>query len=335
MAVLPNGAIIGIMILFLSIIAVVLFIVLGQTNTSKPAPVLQPTPPVPLTIDDFVGASTNGNFALADNGQGFQDATSCKAAFTTHWNQTSGATTCECLNPFFGLNCFRESYDVTYFAVGNPTTTDVVVAEIDTFPADRLSFEFINDDLPGTPIICSETCDENINCSGFVWTPPLPPTLGTQQRASEDPNGAGVCTLLTGDVVVNPDIIIPYDVRVDSTLYLKDVSSLIFTDRVFIYTNVLPNRFYLRTGLDTLASGQMMPVIENQVLKLAFIPTKQYNTAGLTGIYADRLITSSDITQIQAGVTPTDGMFFIVPPDVVDLPVFGVPELWVVYVLLV
>ena len=326
---LGSGPIIAIMILFLSIIILLLWATLSGRSTARPAPtVTANTQPKQLTVDDPVGASTDGNFTLADDGQAYTDAAACKSAVTTIWDQQTAQVHCICANPFFGFNCFRESYDITYFAVGNPSDSDVTVTVIDTVSADRLSFPFVNSDLSGNPVICTQLCDSDVTCTGILWDPPDPPTMGTQQ------NGEGICTLLSGDVIVNPDRNIPYDINVDSTLYLKGGDeNLIFTDRVFLYSGTLPSRYYLRDGVSTDAGGQITPIFEEIVTKLTFIPTTQLNTANLTGIFSDALITDEQIAQIELGNTPSNGQqFFIVNPDTIDLPVFGVSQLWVVYV---
>ena len=325
---LPSGSIIAIMILFLALIILLLWASLsGTTTTRQSAKISADTPPSQLTVDDPIGASMNGDFSLADDGDAYQDAASCKSAFTTIWDQTTAQVHCVCANPFFGFSCFRESYDENYFAVGNPSESDITVVVIDTVSVDRLSFPFVNGSQDQS--MCTQLCDVDSSCSGILWDPADPPTLGTQQ--SDD----SICTLLSGTVTVNAGNNIPYNIRIDSTLYLKDEKNLIFVDRVFLYTGILPARYYLRTGLSTDAAGQMMPIFEGIVVKLSFIPTTQLNTSNLTGIFADGLITDDDIAQFESGNTPANGrQFFIVNPDTVNLPVFNVTQLWVVYLLI-
>ncbi len=298
---LTNPALMGVITFIIVIVIIILWASMATTTINKRPASVMANVPTPLTIDDPIGASSNGIYTLHDDGDSFTDSASCKMASNTQWSHLR----CTCTVPFFGSSCTRESYSNGYQAIGNPSSDDITINVIDTPVVDALSF-------PVDDITCTGLCDDDELCTGVIFQ--------------------STCTLLSGDVIVSPNIIIPYSMEIDSTLYLKgDDRHLIFTDRVFIYTGTLPARYYLRTTVSSDAGGQMFPAIENIITKLTFFPIKQLNTANLIGIYSENELTQNMINQISQGMMIE--RVIIVQPNVVDLPDFSqFKELWVAYI---
>ncbi len=298
---LSNPALMGVITFIIVILVIILWASMATATTHRrPASVIADVP-TPLTIDDPVGASSDGIFTLREDGDAFTDAASCKMASNTQWSHLR----CTCTTPFFGAMCTRESYSNDYFAVGNPTPSDITIDVLDTPVVEALSF-------PIDDITCTGLCDDNELCTGVIFQ--------------------STCTLLTGDVIVTQGIVIPYSTNIDSTLYLKgDDEHLIFTDRVFIYTGTLPARYYLRTETSSDAGGQMFPAIQGVITKLTFFPIKQLNTANLIGVYSENELTQNILNQISQGMM-VEGVL-IVQPNVVDLPDFSqFSDLFVAYI---
>nr|QBK92978.1 MAG: hypothetical protein LCPAC403_01120 [Pithovirus LCPAC403] len=298
---LPDPALMGIMTIILIIIVIVIWVSISSVTLHKQPASVVADAPIPLTIDDPIGASTNGIYTLSDDGDFFTDSASCKLASNTQWSHLQ----CTCIVPFFGDKCTRESYNSTYFAVGNPTTSDVTFDVLSSPVVDSLSF-------PTDSISCTGECDMDPLCTGIIFR--------------------STCTLLTGDVIVNTGAMIPYSMDIDSTLYLKtDDRHLIFTDRVFVYTGTLPARYYLRTGVFSSSAGQMIPIFQGDIINLSFFPVKQLNVSTLTGVYSENEITQDMLNQISQGIILPG--IILVQPNVVDLPDFSqFSSLWVAYI---
>ena len=122
---------------------------------------------------------------------------SCLAGPTREWTTGQSITfnTCDCLDPFFGPECFRESYVDTYTSIGTPSQDNIIATFSDPQTVDRLSFPFTgnpgrlpDDEESLVPeIICTQLCDQDRTCLGVWWTQAEPPLFGIQQSESEKP----------------------------------------------------------------------------------------------------------------------------------------------------
>ena len=213
---------------------------------------------------------------------------------TREWITTSQQkqTNCECISPFFGGKCFRESYIDTYTAVGNPAEYNIEITIIDEETVDRLSFPFHQD--PGQlptgvepsidEILCTNLCDQREDCIGIVLKQGDPPDFGIDQgvsTSSENKNQKPKCTLLSNQVVVKPGKNIPYSINQDATLYLKSDQDPVFKDRVFVYAGVKPLRYWLVDEFRNFES-QSRAMYKNQLIQFDWTPQFLINNTGCT-----------------------------------------------------
>jgi len=256
----------------------------GTTGATAPIP--------PPNNNSEPGKSSDGTFFFPNNCAIYKDQISCEASPGRFWNTTnSNVGVCTCLVPFWGANGFRETYSDKYIAIGNPEPDDITTTIISTNIVDRLSFPF-SGKSPSSQIECTILCDGMTDCTGVIWTPPPPPDLGISERI-------GICTLLQGDVFVNQGQNIPFSTLVDSTLYMKGDRRPKFTDRVFIYVDELPLRYWLQFRVTT-PGMEMLTAEEEFVYSLQFFPLQVINDGLLTGVYSTVPMNIADVRTIIA-----------------------------------
>ena len=265
-------------------------------------------------INDTTGSSSNGTVKL-DNGTAYRDMPSCLAGPTREWTTGQSITfnTCDCLDPFFGPECFRESYVDTYTSIGTPSQDNIIATFSDPQTVDRLSFPFTgnpgrlpDDEESLVPeIICTQLCDQDRTCLGVWWTQAEPPLFGIQQSESEKPK----CQLISDQVVVKPGTNIPYSSTVDSVLYLKKNVEPEFKDRVFVHRGQNPLRYWTADSYRSpFGDNRSQTMFDRQLIKFNWTPEVVINTTGCEmnrdsncpwgqtwyGFFSDRIINLTD-----------------------------------------
>nr|QBK91249.1 MAG: hypothetical protein LCPAC202_02230 [Pithovirus LCPAC202] len=238
-------------------------------------------------INDTTGSSANGIVKL-NNGALYLDSASCSAGPTREWTigQSITFNTCDCLDPFFGTECFRESYVDTYTSIGTPAQSNIVASFGSTQIVDRLSFPFTKnpgrlsdeDEPPTTEIICTKLCDQDQSCLGVWWTQAEPPLFGMDQP---NPNQKPTCQLIRDQVVVKPGTNIPYSSNMDSVLYLKKDVEPEFKDRVFVYQGQKPLRYWTVDAYSSpFGDNQSQTMFNRQLVKFNWSPQIVINSTG-------------------------------------------------------
>jgi len=274
--------------------------------------------PAPLTVSaarlrppDYnttLGSSTTGLVNQPSNCQAYTDQITCEASPAHIWNaQAPPHGRCECLIPFWDIEGYREAYEASYTAIGNPNLDQIRVTPLHEQLVDRLSFPYSAGSTG--QLLCTQLCDEESACIGVLWQGATSPGMGIGTRA-------GQCTLLQGEVIVPGTANIPFLPTVDATLYLRGRDPL-FIDRVFIYRDSLPLRYWLAPD-----STEQLTAFVNTVYGLSFFPEHVLIGGNLTGVYSTIQFTADQIEAlIEAG---DDENHYIDQPG---LP-FSLPPLW-------
>jgi hypothetical protein len=113
---------------------------------------------------------------------------------------------------------------------------------------------------------------------------------------SDMSGGTSKCILLSGPVTVKEGENINYSNDTDSTLYLKNIhpsdpvviqnDQLIFTDRVFIYKDSLPLRYWIRDQIATISNENTLTVFPGSQYLLPFFPLHAINSGNMVGYYS-------------------------------------------------
>lgn len=164
--------------------------------------------------------------------------------------------TCKCKDFYYGDKCEKQQHDNKYLSIGNPSETNLEFNVLDSVTTDSKS---------GNENSCSKLCDKNPECNGFIY---------------QNPN----CVLLKDNVRINDTIF--YDDNVESTLYMKNTSSLSYlkiSNKVFLAHNIhaLPKRYWLVSD-----ANDYRQVLRDNVYKINFYPNIIKNDSYLTGIYS-------------------------------------------------
>ncbi len=237
-------------------------------------------------INDTTGSSADGTVKL-NNGIAYQDMASCLAGPTREWTTGQSITfnTCDCLDPFFDSECFRESYSDTYTSIGTPAQTNIIATFSNPQTIDRLSFPFTvnpgrlpdEDELLIPETICTKLCDQDRTCLGVWWIQAEPPLFGIDQPELQKPK----CQLISDQVVVKPGTNIPYSSSVDSILYLKKNIDPEFKDRVFVYQGQKPLRYWTADSYSSpFGDNQSQTMFNRQLIKFNWRPEVVINVTG-------------------------------------------------------
>ena len=219
---------------------------------------------------------------------------------------------CDCVSPFFGRDCYRESYSDSYIAIGSPSSGDVTLEVISTADVDRFSFPFDN----GTGTTCTGLCDMDQSCIGVIYNQAQEPDFGMDGGAKP------MCSLLSGYVTVNPSRNIPYTTQEDSSLYVKSTNSLKFTDRVFLYSGELPLRYWVSDRYNDSKGNRVFVSYVGVQYHLDFVPINVVSS-NLTGVFSNKEIPMDNIVDIVNGGTNSD--YLVVPPG---QTVLNIPSSW-------
>lgn len=315
-------------------------------------------------INDTTGSSENGTVKL-NNGAAYLDSASCSAGPTREWTTGQSITfnTCDCLKPFFGPECFRESYIDTYTSIGTPAQSNIVATFGQTQIVDRLSFPFTGnpgrlpdeDESPISEIICTKLCDQDQSCLGVWWTQAEPPLFGIDLPVNQKAR----CQLISDQIVVKPGTNIPYSSTVDSVLYLKKDVEPEFKDRVFVYQGQKPLRYWTVDRYSSpFGDNQSQTMFNKQLVRFDWSPQIVINATGCDlsmnqscpwgrtwyGLFSNRIINVTNNSLLkelidkfnsnnQSAVTINGQEYVVVGPEQTRLifpPNWG--ELWGVFV---
>lgn len=328
------GIIIGIIIIAL----IVIFMFFVFIDESVEFPNIE-TVFIDNEINDTTGASSDGSFELA-NGTAYRDMSSCLAGPTREWSSGTSITfnTCDCLDPFFGPECFREAYNDKYTSIGTPSQSNIIATFSSPQTADRLSFPFAgepgrlpdDEEIPTGEIICTQLCDQDQECLGVWWIQADPPNLGIGQSEAEKPK----CQLISGEVVVRPGTNIPYSPAMDSVLYMKGDVDPQFKDRVFVYQGAKPLRYWTVDSFSSpFGDNRSQTMFNRQLIKFDWTPQIVINSTGCLnsadvncpfgqtwfGFFSNRSIDLTNnnllrelINMASSGVITVDGQEYVV-----------------------
>lgn len=292
--------IIGIIIVVL-IVWFILILFWPNPITNVDVVIIEKTDPV----NNTVGSSDDG-VVFVSNGDNLTDQTSCLLKSTRKW----GAN-CSCFTPFYGPRCELESYSNKYNALGNPDLNDIIVDLSDQTPTDRLSFSLettgssqtstlfgqqlftnsISNDSeretvpssqniiqePSTHELCTDMCDNDMECRGVIWTPAPGNNFGIEASLENKPK----CQMIESSVIVKPENNIPYSSTIQSTLYLKNTFDPHFKDRVFVYKGDKGIRYWLETTYsDQFGINQGRTMFNQQLIRFNWTPTNLINNTG-------------------------------------------------------
>lgn len=214
-----------IFIFFIGLIILLYFILRIGNKVSSPILVVPTGSNV--NLNSTFGESANG-IVKYQNASSIQSSTVCNSTPTANWF----AGKCYCQVPFFGDSCQYEAVDNTYYDVGTlvggfaGATSDV----------NRLSFKFtynVNSPFSNDQTECTQVCDSTPGCSGVYYY-----RTGTQGIKDAD----SVCGLIINDLQ-NPQL--AFSSNSQGNVFYKKPYAPVFTDRAFIFYNILPERYWV------------------------------------------------------------------------------------------
>jgi len=289
------GAIILIMFIVVILLAILVFALIRQRNVTFIPPGLHSnnltlTPLVPTT-QTTQGATPSGVYSQPGDGSFFQDATTCNANSTSMWN--APLTQCDCIPPFWGNQCQFEAYNSTYISSGSiASPEDATVDVIEQTEISRLSWPIPPASIPPAPT-CTSLCDSVPTCNGVIWIP----------TPDSDPvTSLSSCTLFSS-ITVQPMHQLAFDPTIQSQIYVKTPTSIIYTDRVFIYQSSLPTRYWLTPSITTinkLNGGNYLNAGANIRYIIDWFPINTVPTP-LTGVYSLMVFDPSQYDELVAG----------------------------------
>lgn len=321
------GARFVILLSWILIIGLIIWlIIIAIQSTLRPVQIIFPQQPQAINSNtSTIGASTDGVINV-NNGINYSSSTTCNTGPTRNWGPINSNTSgCRCLPPFYGSNCFQESYNSNYVAVGEPNMNDITLPPTTEYVVDRLSFPWTSNQIP-PPVqtICTEACQLDDTCTGVLWQAPSQPDMGTSSPS-------GVCTLLHGNLVVNDNATISYRPLEQSTLFLKQnyhAGAPWFSNQVFMYNGQLPLRYWLNSTYSSV-TGRMIRLTEGQITTLSFRPRNIINDPLLYGIFNQNTFSQTQAQEtLQRYLLGQDVQPYIVlPPN--EQPNF--PDTWTLF----
>lgn len=321
-------------IIVLLLVALITYILVVTINVNTPKlPTSEQLGPslANLVTQVSIGASSTGQYPL-ENGKNFLDSTSCNATSQSQWVNSR----CNCITPYFGPSCTRETYSNTYKAVGILNSLTDIVNTVEMEPlATQLSFTypgtFLNPEPTDDQVLCTTECDNEINCIGVIWDYNNMFSQQTKCYLIEPMDNNSI-------VLVNPELDastltpIPYIPTQDSNLYIKNIynsGNPVFTERVFMYTGTLPFRYWLITNRVSTNQIDLVLFPIGNVINMNFIPRSIINDGGLYGVFTNGTVnTTPSFLQsvIQFGQTG----YVVITPDITD-PSTVIPASWLSY----
>lgn len=330
-----------IIVAIILIVVIVFFILFATTDTTIAyTPVNIKITPIKRNQDQ--GASQDGTFQL-NNATAYPDQFSClvgqneNTAGNRYWTDK-----CVCATPFYGSNCYLETFDQKYTAIGVPNQHDITTDMTTAVPANRLSFPHNNDT---SQVICTQLCDSAEDCLGVLWTP-----TSSKNIANPPIDQLPMCSLIKSEVIVHPGTNIPYNRNEQSTLYLKNEIGPSFQDRVFLYRGQLNLRYWL-LDYDKYENNISQTIYLRMMTNLNWIPTNVINTTGQInpiingpwyGIFSNQrfdignnlllanLITNNNNNKV---ITIDQQQYLVIAPDQTDISIPSAwRDLWVTFI---
>src|SRR3990167_3396315 len=245
------------LIIFVIILIVIALIILAiiAVSTARNGGIIEPPPQtvrgaeflqsVDFTLvsqtfglHDNPGATTaDVPYRYIDDGTALQSPDACSSVPYRKWNST--ANSCECIAPFWGKYCERESFNSKNVAFGHITPeVEGSIDYIDEIEVNRQSFKFAGSNADQTT--CDQMCADNPNCIGYVLERKSP-TFGT------DTTDQTIMCKLIGEI---PDSLIQgltFDPQIDVNLFfsLGQVQRPKLPGFVFLFNGGLKRRFWL------------------------------------------------------------------------------------------
>lgn len=303
------AVIVGVALAFVAVIVLFAFMFVAQQTYATITPIQSTTyvPLVPLeTIYTDFGSTENTQFTQPSDANAFSTPTTCNATGRSEWDTLSNK--CNCIAPYWGSACHRESYSIDYLSIGLYDPSLMTSADIGTTSPVSDYFS------------CMNLCDTTTDCNGVIY-----------KKDTQD------CTLFK-TLTLTPPYNIPYKLGIDMDTYIKRLeipSSLIYTDRVFVYSAIPPLRYWLVNEYkddDRITGDNFLTVMTGRVFQVSFYPS--YSISGnktLKGVWSILPFTDADYnTLLSGGNTDTvyihdTNMDLVVPAQWVLFP------LWVMY----
>lgn len=254
-------------------------------------------------------ASTDGSVEY-QGGSAITDQITCERSDRRSWINNNDGSKCVCNIPFFGPTCENETYDGIHYNFIGDIDSGFLLPPFTQIEADRLSFQSVSTDT-----VCTGMCDGDDSCIGVTY--------------DTTPNSDHMCTLLHGSISVDNNEQIGIGGDKNLGIYLKKGNSIIFYDRVFVFTNAPPPdmRYWLQDQAIT-ATTIYRAMFYNTITELRFRPKYAINTTGMIGYFHDTDFNISDVPSDPNN--PGDGWItqitgsVIKIPDTWTLPIYGV-----------
>lgn len=217
----------------------------------------------------------------------------CELNSTSFWNDNK----CSCIDSFSGTLCAVEKFDNTYSSIG-------------TINSNNINFSTITTENTNSLNLCTSLCDTLSDCNGVEWI-----------RKDKS------CTLFTSATVVKGKSLF-FNSNISSTIYVKDIFSVLYIDRIFIFTND-PLDLYHHTDILLTESNSHITVFLNTVYIVEFFPDTIVNTGNHTGIYSLFSFKEEDFNDL-LGIGNTGLMKIIQNEGELPLDWVGLP-IWIMY----
>lgn len=319
---IPNYAKVILIIGFIVLICIGLYIIYKyflhreQLQKSEGIP-----PPIQLGRHEDPGASSDGKVDL-NNGKSFQDTHACSRGFNrAHDHTGSRGYHCNCKTPFYENKCHLESHSNKYYAVGD-SSGDIVIDRMQETKVDRLSFPYQDDLGKFCETTCSGLCDNDDNCTGFIYTPNSDIVkMGIAHEDEENPGDSRCVTFRSEPIVtgIGPQ----YSHNTQSQLYMKKGHRIKTVDRAYLYSGVLPLRFSLEK--DFQLNGNRAIEIKDSVpmhISGPNLPNRIINDPEWYGVLSRNRLTTPNA---QAKILGRSTDHIIITPQSTS---FVVPESW-------
>ncbi len=225
---------------------------------------------VPGVIADIFNNNSNpgatsgsGEFPYMNNGSGITTLEECNSLPNRTWDEETSS--CNCLPPFWGKECERESYSETYLALGTAS-----VGELDVYKTTlvhRQSFPFSGYD-EAIQTTCDQACDESEECIGYA--------LERSDFSPDSQEPLMGCNLLRREPTLTS---ISFNPDTDSNVFLHRERSLgrpRFPEKVILYSGDLPTRFWLEQRAST-EEYQIVTIGMNSIERIDFFPENEIN----------------------------------------------------------
>lgn len=197
---------------------------------------------LPRFNNDSTAGASNGNYQYVGNARSIREC----GTDGTNSIRTNGR--CECIPGYWGFNCELQSYSHNFLAIGNIDESNYECMDYKVEEVNNLSQ-------------CEQSCGDS--CEGFYY----------QDNS---------CVLLSEVPSFKFEDMPTFEPMRQSNLYLKRDLHPIVTDRVFLYENILPLRYWLGIRDDVIA---MEP---GRLYQLPFLPEGWVNDSKYGLAYSDQ-----------------------------------------------